>query len=91
MAGTSVKPTSFREDPADAAFKTGKDRLLREIALHEDDHKAQNATDSGGGLDVFNPTQSRTPGRIMHSIVFGEQRPARAPVASHVLFVSYGD
>ncbi|HUT02940.1 MAG TPA: zf-HC2 domain-containing protein [bacterium] len=93
MAGTSVKPTSFggaARDMADADLKTGKDRLLAELALNEGG-KAQSATGSRDSLEVFDPAQSDTRGRIVHSIVFGERRATRAPVASHVLFVSYGD
>ena len=95
--GASFTPAASRAtgphkagDPTDADLKTGKNRLLAELALNEDG-KAQSATSSRGGLDVFDPAQSGARGRIVHSILFDERQAARAPVASHVLFVSYGD
>jgi len=71
-------------------FNAAKRRLLDELKLNEAANM-RNAEKVNGIYEVFDPTQSRTHGRIMHSIIFGEQRAARAPVESHVLFASYGD
>ncbi|MBN1593215.1 MAG: zf-HC2 domain-containing protein [Candidatus Coatesbacteria bacterium] len=94
LDGQAVVESSSRSilvDLSNSDLKTARTKMLAELASADYEELNNNSDGrSGGSLEVFDPSQSDTKGRIVHSVNFADYPTKRTPVSSHVLFVSYG-